>query len=162
MNQNTNCDQCQFKTNSSNDLSNHKLKDHFNPELIECRHCDYKIISVQNIKDHKETDHVEFAILDHIVSSQTVLVGSRSVLGKSFELFKDEMIKALNTITAENNAIKQELFILRQAKIDDSKKLDNIEKSVVNLTNVVSEGIPAASPLPPNISAPSTSKGSDP
>ena len=66
-------------------------------------------INVQNIKDHIDADHVEFAILDHIVSSQTVLVGSQTVLGKSFEKFKDEIIIALNTIIADHNALKNSL-----------------------------------------------------
>ena len=49
---------------------------------------------------------------------------------------------ALNEIVDSHNAIKQELFIIRKNQITE-KKIDNIEKSVANLSSIVVKHFPS-------------------
>ena len=166
--QNTNCGQCDYKGKSVNDFITHLLKTHKkNPEMIECEHCEYRSLSVQSYNEHLQADHEEFTILGNLVSNQ-------NGLNNNFETFKAELTDILNIIIQDSNVVKQELFILRQEKHENNKKLDYIEKAVTKLANTVpvvkmptssppestATGSGASSPPAPSTSTPSYAKAS--
>ena len=100
---------------------------------------------MQSIQAHIDKDHVEFSLLDYIANNQVDM-------SKNFEKFKGELTSVLNTIIDDQNVIKQEIFISRQTKHDDSKKIDNIESLVVKLSKKIEETVATA------ITNPKTSK----
>ena len=132
VNQSTKCDQCDYIGNSISDFISHLLQTHKrHPELIECKHCDFRALTLQNYNDHLEIEHVEISILGDLIRSQKVLT-------KNFEVFKLELTTVLNTIIEAHNGIKQELFIDRQNKQIQGRKLDVIESSINNISKVIS------------------------
>ena len=59
------CDQCDFKGESTSDIVSHVISCHKNnPELIHCKHCDYKTMSVENLKDHIECVILKSNLID--------------------------------------------------------------------------------------------------
>jgi hypothetical protein len=157
MNPKTNCDQCDFRGESVNDFVKHLLETHErNTEMIECRLCNHRALTIQNINDHIETDHVEFTFLEHLLSNQKGLY-------TNLDTFKSELTNILNTIIDSHNAIKQELFILRQDRQENKEKIGNIEKVVTNVSNALSSGkVPTLPKTPASVSTSTASLSSDP
>ena len=134
----TNCKQCNFKGNDIKAFVTHIINAHGNnSEVIHCPHCDYKSIDMETMKDHIETVHLELALLGHIT-------GNQDTLNKNFDKFKTELTTALNAIIEGHNAMKQELFIMRQKKADSDGKLDRVENAMRKLTDLVSTQITIA------------------
>ena len=154
VNPETNCDQCDYRGDSVNDFITHLLETHEkNTEMIECQHCDHRALTIKSYNDHLEADHVEFSILNHLVSSQ-------KGLSQNIENFKTELTNILNVIIDDHNAIKQELFILRQDKQQNTKKIVNIEQTVMTLSNALLSGKVPSAPVPEPCNPPSASGAS--
>ena len=131
MNDSVKCDQCGFRSSSINELITQILDKHKkHPEIIECQHCDYKALTLENFKDHIAFDHVENSVIGHLVSGQKRMAAN-------FESFKTELTSILNALIDDHNVIKQELFILRQEKHENAKKLADIATTLGNLSSHV-------------------------
>ena len=86
---------------------------------------------MEGIKEHVETDHMEFVLLRNVSENQLEV-------SRNFEVFKGELTNILKAIIEDHNAIKQELFILRQDNHKSIEKMDNIYGNVKYLTNLMS------------------------
>ena len=125
----TNCKQCNVKGNDIKAFVTHIINAHGNnSEVIHCPHCDYKSIDMETMKDHIETVHLELSLLGHIT-------GNQDTLNKNFDKFKTELTTALNAIIEGHNAMKQELFIMRQKKADSDEKLDRVMRKLTDLVS---------------------------
>ena len=63
----TKCNQCEFKTHNGKDLASHLLDKHGdNTEDIKCPHCDYKSINLDNIHEHIDKEHLELTLLSRL------------------------------------------------------------------------------------------------
>ena len=133
----TYCEQCEFRGDTVNDFITHLLTEHSrNPEVIECQFCDFKTFGSSDFDKHVENDHQELALIKHLISNL-----KRSE--ENFETFKVELSNTLNKFIDSLNVIKQELFILRQGKYENDKKVDNIEKALIELKK---EGLADSAP----------------
>ena len=132
----TKCNQCEFKTHNGKDLASHLLDKHGdNTEDIKCPHCDYKSINLDNIHEHIDKEHLELTLLGNMTSNQTIL-------NKNFDYFKEDLttminilIDKQNTIINGQNTIKQELFILKQKSHIQEEKISNIVKTSQQVLN---------------------------
>ena len=122
-----NCNQCEFKCYDVKIFITHTLDVHGNnTEVIKCQHCEYKAIDKETMYEHIDTDHMELTLLGHITENQ-------ATLANKFESFKGELTDILNVIIDGHNAMKQEMFIMRQHEkiIDD--KISKIDGAIETL-----------------------------
>ena len=106
------CDQCDFKSTNVKDFVAHLLKEHKHfLGTYRCSLCDFESIERKPLDDHVEEFHGMLVIMNGLAKNQ-------AYVGESFDKFRDEVSIALKKIIEDNNIMKQELFILRQAKND--------------------------------------------
>ena len=104
------CDQCEFTSDSVKDFVSHLLQVHTHYlGTYKCTFCDFEAIENKTLKDHVEDVHGMLAILNGLARNQ-------ALVGEGFDKFRDEVSTALGKLIDDNIIMKQELFILRQAK----------------------------------------------
>ena len=86
-----------------------------------------------------DTAHIELAYLCDVSANQ-------KNLNSNFETFKEELTNILKVILEDHNVIKQELFISRQNKNINDKRMENIERAVMDLTRMASCSPPVKNP----------------
>ena len=133
---NIKCNQCDSQYQDTKSFITHLLNEHSNnSEVIQCPHCDYRSLDIGSLDFHIENDHVELALLGHISENQTML-------SKNFETFKTELTPLLNKFIDGHNAMKQELFIMRQNYSSTNEKLGKMENMMNNLIDLFSNKAP--------------------
>ena len=124
------CDKCEHSASSTNELIGHKLQEHQDRDTyIKCNHCKFVAKDIPTMNEHIETDHIDLALLNCISLNQ-----KKSEEG--FEKFQHELsdvlnkiIDSQNVIIEGHNAIKQEMFILRQSQ-KNYIKLDQLDEAL--------------------------------
>ena len=135
------CEQCDFKSDSVSVIKEHVDVNHrtMSPS---CLFCDFEANTHEEMSDHITEKHEELGVLKTLAFHQKYVT-------ESFDSFKDELTTVLNNIITGHNAIKQELFIMRQNQVTD-KKIETIEKSVNNLSALVSTHLQNPEPTSSN------------
>ena len=108
----------------------HKLQEHQDEKTsFKCNHCNFEAKDIPLINEHIETVHTELALLNCISLNQ-------KSSEEGFEIFKHELTDVLakiihsqNTIIEGHNAIKQEMFIMRQSQ-KSYIKLDQLDEAL--------------------------------
>ena len=104
-----NCDQCGYLFNDEKILANHLLQEHnkSSSDYFTCGFCDFKSFDMEVVDQHIVNVHQMYRMLDGLTTNQRYV-------SESLDDFKEEFMKVMKTVTEENIAMKQELFILRQ------------------------------------------------
>ena len=124
------CSLCDFESENESILSQHRNTMHSqNGVTLSCSQCEHIALSINDKEDHMQAKHSQNSVLEQVVLQQ-------SVLSQAFSIFKEDLTAVLNKIFEDNNAIKQELFIIRQND-PNSKKLQAIDDRLQNISNVI-------------------------
>ena len=111
-------------------------------------------MDMSNLNEHIETNHLETVFLVQMLENQ-------KASEQNLEKFKVELTDILRTMIDNQNAIKQELFIMRQDNHKSVEKIANIEERVDKLSGSLTKISSTASPEPqkvhqqPKVPAPS-------
>ena len=119
------CDQCDFIADGIPGLIAHIRGGH--PEgRVNCKYCSYLARNNDDLKEHMYDQHAE-VIMIHTMAKQMDEVSDRFEL---FETFKVELGNAFNVLLDTTNAIKQELFLVRNKQAEmSSKQIDQENES---------------------------------
>ena len=157
------CDQCECVFDDVSKFISHLQNTHKKKaELINCQHCDFRAQNKDALYEHLENEHIEYAMLASVTAGQAEMI-------TKFDQFKGEMcniinkiIDGQNKIIDDQNIIKQELFILKNQKHNNSVDIKKVEDSVANLTTSVNtlssnaQILHGATSCPPEIKNPAT------
>ena len=162
------CDQCNFIGEDVATFVKHIRSVH---TAEHCQYCDYRAKDREELQSHLIKHHEEIVLL-HSMSQQVNEISDRFEL---FETFKDELGDVIKSIAEAHNAVKQELFLIRNkqaelssANIGSAKHPANYDIPSVKpppATASVSPPSPesaSSSTLPPQASSSSSVKPSKP
>ena len=127
---NIKCDQCSFDAVDVQALLIHVQNDHTEEP---CQHCDYVANDRDNLKDHMYEKH-ENVIMVHTMAQQMNQISESFSL---FETFKNEISDVLssllnnqNNILHNQNSMKQEMFLIRNKQLEQTKPSQPTEEPV--------------------------------
>ena len=116
-----NCTSCAYSTNKQSDLDTHVKKEHSTinitqkPQLVfNCDYCEETAPDKQSLDNQIYETHPDY-IMRHTMASQ---INQMSDKFTDLLCFKDECMNMIKTVLDNQNAIKQELFVLRNLKYD--------------------------------------------
>ena len=104
-------------------LEKHTRQKHRKPDS--CQYCDYDAKDRGILQDHMIEVHEEYVIL-HTMAQQVDHISDSFVL---FETFKTELTGVLKSLFDSHNAVKQELFVIRNKQAEFVSLLDKPKHS---------------------------------
>ena len=118
------------------------LQEHINAQqksvYFQCRFCDYFSENVEKHEEHIIQYHEEFVIL-HTMAKQVNVMDDKF---SDYERDKSETHQLLKNILDSQNAIKQELFLLRNMITKDNCQSNNVKNSAQHPTPHVPTFVP--------------------
>ena len=105
------CDQCSYIGEDVTTFVKHIRAMH---TVEHCQYCDYRAKDRADIQSHLIKDHEEIVLL-HSMAQQVNDISDRFEL---FETFKEELGDVIKSIAATQNAVKQELFLIRNKQAE--------------------------------------------
>ena len=126
------CDQCEFIARDVSGMVEHIRLIHSQP--LNCNFCDFEAESRVQLAEHTLHYHEDRTVLN-------TLADQVDDVKKSFELFetfKVEMENAMKAIIQNQNSLKQELFVIRNNQIKDSK-ITKIESMIGSLSTAMND-----------------------
>ena len=108
---NIKCDQCSHISEDVSSLVKHIRTNH---KAEHCQFCEHVAENKETLQNHMMEKHGEVVIL-HTMAQQVDHVSESFVL---FEKFKDELGNVLKSILDTQNAVKQELFLIRNKQTE--------------------------------------------
>ena len=136
------CDQCSHIAEDVAMFIKH-IRDMHTAE--QCRYCDYRAKDKEDLQTHLVKDHEDMIIL-HSMAKQFDHI---SEIFELFETFKDELAYVIKSIAETQNAVKQELFLIRNEQVELSSA--NLVSTKPTVTPVCT--LPPAPAKPPQSSA---------
>ena len=158
------CDQCVFKAKDVQSIVLHLRTEHKEKEKeMHCKYCEHTVHDGDDLKAHMIDSHVEVCMI-HTMAQQMEKVGDSFEL---LETFKGELANVLKIILDNQNAMKQELFLIRNKQVElastekkeaekkeaEKKEAQKIEaqKKEVEKKETEAKQAPKPKPLPPSI-----------
>ena len=150
------CDQCSFTAEDVSALVKHIRSKH---SMEHCQSCDHVALDKDDLQTHMIEEHEELVIL-HTMAQQ---VNNISESFNLFETFKVELGNVVKSLLETQNAVKQELFLIRNKQAELAslvyKPMGTEAKPNVEPTKPTSKPTLPPTPPPP---APSSSSSSRP
>ena len=136
-------------TNNVGDIVIHFQDNHKKKE--KCELCDFEAATHDEITDHRIETHEDFGLLIKLSSQQKLMT-------QNFDIFRDEMSDIVKELIATQNAIKQEMFIMRQSQVSE-KKIIQVEKSLELVSSLLVKDaeerqVKVSPPKSPNVPQP--------
>ena len=131
------CDQCSYSANDVAGFVKHIREVH---TAEHCRYCEYRAKDKEDLQTHMVKDHEELIIL-HSMARQVDQISERFEV---FETFKEELADVIKSIAETQNAVKQELFLIRNKQAELSSGNNGATKPQPQVKPSVS---PPAAPL---------------
>ena len=148
-----NCDQCNFVATDVPNLVNHIITSH-KQTMKMCDFCEHEAASRDLLKAHIMEKHENQFFLN-VIADQMVRVKDSFDM---FEVFKVELKDILNKLIDGHNSVKQELFLIRNNQVNDTR-LKDIENSIKRLSSRIGT---SPSPATEDTQVPSVSSPSPP
>ena len=141
------CDQCEFVANDASSLEEHNGLIHRQPLL--CNFCEFKAQNRSQLAEHTLHYHEDKTVINTLADQIDFIKKGF----ETFESFKLEMNYAVNCLIQNQNTLKQELFVIRNNQINESK-IVKLETMVETLSTAVHDAISKipqspTNPLPP-------------
>ena len=131
------CDQCKFLANSVPNLVNHIIRKHRHT-VKTCNFCDYETESRNEIIDHISSEHGDNDARIEMANQIATLKESF----ERFETFKVELNDLINRLIGDSNAVKQELFMIRNNQANDPR-LRDIDRAIQRLSALIENPPPS-------------------
>ena len=116
------CDQCSYIAEDVAGFVKHIRYVH---TAEHCQNCDYKAKDREDLQSHTIKDHEELVLL-RTMADQVNEISGRFEL---FETFKEELADVIKSIAETQNAVKQELFLIRNKQAELSSSNIGLNKS---------------------------------
>ena len=110
------CDQCEFVTKDIPSFINHIRTGH-SEEAVACQYCGILVKNKEELLNHVYDNHAEIVLI-HTMAKQI------NDLSVNFETFGNQFSQVFETM----NAMKQELFVIRNKQSEQSTNLETNEK----------------------------------
>ena len=147
------CIQCKMIFGNGQALEEH-MTTHEEIRKFTCTFCSYEATSSDTLTSHTLEVHDDPQLLNFISNQLSRVTDSFDL----FEVFKVELKDVLNQIIGGHNAVRQELFILRNNQTTNESKLKKIDISLTKLPELIINGSSSSSseiPSPRTSSKPS-------